>query len=110
MDQGRPLMPFGVMGGQFQAVGHLHFLTHVFDRGYDPQRANEAPRSFAFGGKLTLESGFGDAVAADLAARGHDVAWSADPIGGCQAIYIDHDRGVLIGASDHRKDGLALGY
>ena len=110
VENGVPVMPFGVMGGQFQAVGHVHFLTHMFDRGYDPQRANEAPRSFAFGGKLTLEPGFGDAVAADLVARGHDVAWSAGPIGGCQAIYVDHARGILIGGSDHRKDGLALGY
>lgn len=110
MKDGSPVMPFGVMGGQFQAAGHAHFLTHVLDRGYDPQRANEAPRSFAFGGTLTLEPGFGEAVRADLEARGHATRWSADPIGGCQAIYIDHRRGVLIGGSDHRKDGLALGY
>lgn len=110
MQDGVPVMPFGVMGGQFQAVGHAHFLTHMFDRGYDPQRANEAPRSFAFGGQLTLEPGFGEAVRADLEARGHRTAWSADPIGGCQAIHIDHARGVLIGGSDHRKDGMALGY
>ena len=107
---GVPVMPFGVMGGQFQAAGHAHFLTHVLDRGYDPQRANEAPRSFSFGGLLTLEPGFGDAVRGNLEARGHRVAWSNEPIGGCQAIYIDHDRGVLIGGSDHRKDGMALGY
>jgi gamma-glutamyltranspeptidase/glutathione hydrolase len=107
---GVPVMPFGVMGGQFQAAGHAHFLTHVLDRGYDPQRANEAPRSFAFDGILTLEPGFGEAVRADLVGRGHRTVWSEDPIGGCQAIYIDHQRGVLIGGSDHRKDGMALGY
>lgn len=107
---GRPVMPFGVMGGQFQATGHAHFLSHVLDRGYDPQRANEAPRSFAFDGLLTLEPAFGEAVRADLAARGHRTAWATDPIGGCQAIFIDHSRGLLIGGSDHRKDGLALGY
>ena len=56
------------------------------------------------------EPGFGDAVRGNLEARGHRVAWSNEPIGGCQAIYIDHDRGVLIGGSDHRKDGMALGY
>lgn len=107
---GRPQMSFGVMGGQFQAAGHAHFLTHVLDRGYDPQRANEAPRSFAYAGVLNLEPSFDPAIGADLEARGHKVAWSEEPIGGCQAIYIDHERGVLIGGSDHRKDGLALGF
>jgi gamma-glutamyltranspeptidase/glutathione hydrolase len=103
-------MPFGVMGGQFQAVGHAHFLTHVLDRGYDPQRANEAPRSFAYDGALILEPGFGEAVRADLEDRGHRAIWAQRPIGGCQAILIDHQRGLLIGSSDHRKDGMALGY
>jgi gamma-glutamyltranspeptidase/glutathione hydrolase len=110
MKDGVPVMPFGVMGGQFQSVGHAHFLSHMLDRGYDPQRANEAPRSFAFGGKLTLEPAFGEAVRLDLEARGHQTEWARDPIGGCQAIFIDHKRGVLVGGSDHRKDGLALGY
>ena len=110
LKDGRPRMSFGVMGGQFQAAGHAHFLTHVLDRGYDPQRANEAPRSFAFGGTLTLEPTFAPAVAANLKSRGHDVVISDDPIGGCQAILIDEARGLLIGSSDHRKDGLALGY
>jgi gamma-glutamyltranspeptidase/glutathione hydrolase len=110
LKDGAPLMPFGVMGGQFQAVGHAHFLTHVLDRGYDPQRANEAPRSFAFDGALILEPGFGEAVRADLEDRGHRAIWAQRPIGGCQAILIDHQRGLLIGSSDHRKDGMALGY
>lgn len=110
LKDGLPVMPFGVMGGQFQAAGHAHLLSHMLDRGYDPQRANEAPRSFAYGGTLTLEPAFGDAMRADLEARGHRTVWSERPIGGCQAIYIDHQRGILIGSSDHRKDGLALGY
>lgn len=110
MKDGVPIMPFGVMGGQFQATGHAHFLSHMLDRGHDPQRANEAPRSFSFDGLLTLEPGFDHAIQADLEARGHRTAWASEPIGGCQAIYIDHARGVLIGGSDHRKDGMALGF
>jgi gamma-glutamyltranspeptidase/glutathione hydrolase len=107
---GRAVMPFGVMGGQYQAVGHAHILSQVLDRGFDPQMANEQPRSFAFGGVLALEPTHGEQVRADLSARGHRVEWAAEPHGGCQAIWIDHDKGVLLGGSDHRKDGMALGY
>ena len=32
------------------------------------------------------------------------------PWGGAQAIVIDRASGVLVGASDGRKDGIALGY
>jgi gamma-glutamyltranspeptidase/glutathione hydrolase len=105
---GRPVMPLGVMGGQYQATGHVHFISGILDRGLDPQQASDAPRSFAYDGKLTLETTIPAAVAADLTARGHDVAWAQDPLGGCQAIWVDHARGVMFGASDHRKDGFAL--
>ena len=107
---GRAVMPFGVMGGQYQAVGHAHFVHRTLDRGMDPQQAAEAPRSFAFRGKLQVERANPELIVADLAARGHEIDVRRVPLGGCQAIWIDHDRGVLIGGSDPRKDGLALGY
>ncbi len=106
---GRPVMPFGVMGGHYQATGHAHFLSQVLDQGLDIQSASDAPRSFAFGGELSLESTMDADVQAELARRGHAVKVADEAIGGAQAIWIDHARGVLFGASDHRKDGLALG-
>jgi gamma-glutamyltranspeptidase / glutathione hydrolase len=110
MKGGEALMPFGVMGGHYQATGHAHFLSGVFDRGLDVQAACDAPRSFATGGRLELEPTVPEDVGAELARRGHDVAVVDAPIGGCQAILIDRARGALFGASDPRKDGLALGY
>ena len=103
------LMPFGVMGGHFQACGHAHFLTNVIDYGMDPQEALDCPRAFHFGGVLTLETTIGAATAERLAALGHAVEWADVPHGGGQAIRIDRATGVLTGASDPRKDGCALG-
>ncbi len=106
---GRPAMALGVMGGQYQATGHAQMLSAVLDRGLDIQAASDLPRSFAFDGKLQLEPTVPDEVAKDLAARGHVIEIVDEPLGGCQAIYVDHERGVLFGATDHRKDGIAMG-
>jgi gamma-glutamyltranspeptidase/glutathione hydrolase len=80
----------------------------MLDFGLDAQAAIDAPRSFADGESLALETGYSEAVAHDLAARGHRVVRRDKPLGGAQAIVIDGD--VLIGASDPRKDGAAIGY
>ncbi len=107
---GRSVMPFGIMGGQYQAVGHAHFAHRMLDRGMDPQQAADAPRIFAFRGKLRVEQFVPEPIVAELARRGHDIDVAKVPLGGCQAIWIDHERGVLIGGSEPRKDGMALGY
>ncbi|WP_323767496.1 gamma-glutamyltransferase family protein [Marinovum sp.] len=108
-EAGRVSMPFGVMGGQYQACGHARFVTNLRDFGMDPQSAIDAPRAFVDDGRLQLERGYAPEVAAKLAALGHDVVTPDEPIGGAQAIAM-RDEGVLEGASDPRKDGCAIGY
>ncbi|MCA0401904.1 MAG: gamma-glutamyltransferase family protein [Proteobacteria bacterium] len=107
---GRIVAPFGVMGGHYQAAGHAAFLSGLIDRGLDVQAAIDAPRAFAFDGVLEIEPTHGEPVLADLASRGHVLKPRAQPMGGGQAIVIDHDRGVLVAGSDQRKDGMALGF
>ncbi len=110
MRGGRCELSFGVMGGGYQAMGHAHFVCNVVDYGMDIQSALDAPRVFFEGEKTMVERGVSAAAIEGLKSRGHDVMVRALPLGGGQAIRIDWDRGVLIGASDPRKDGCALGY
>ncbi|MTH79735.1 gamma-glutamyltransferase family protein [Paracoccus aestuariivivens] len=105
---GRVVMPFGVMGGHYQAAGHAAFLSGVIDRGMGVQEAIDQPRSFAFGGMLDLEKTIPPQTRTELEARGHTVRVLDAPIGGAQAIRIGD--GLLEGGSDSRKDGMALGF
>lgn len=109
-ENGRAIMPFGVMGGHYQAAGHAALLSQLLDCGLSLQAAIDTPRSFAFNGVLEVEPGIGAGTRADLAARGHVVQVREGPMGGGQAIRIDHAAGVLHGGSDSRKDGMALGF
>ena len=109
--EGRAVMPFGVVGGDYQAVGQAHFLHRMLDCEMDPQQAVEAPRCFAHPrGVLEVEHTVAKPIVAELARRGHQIEIADPPLGGCQAIWIDNERGVLIGGADPRKDGVALGY
>ena len=106
---GKIEMPFGVMGGAYQPCGHARFLTNMEDFGMDAQTAIDAPRCFAEGDTLTVETGYSEKVTQALADKGHTVVCAETPIGGAQAIRLRED-GMLEGASDPRKDGCALGY
>jgi len=108
--EGRVIMPFGVMGGAYQPTGHVRFLTNIVDFGMHPQQAIDGPRAFSEPGALQLERGYAPEVLQELRDLGHPVVVPEKPLGGAQAILIDHGRGVLQGASDPRKDGAAIGY
>jgi len=108
----KAVMPFGVMGGAYQAFGHAQFLTRYFDYGLDIQEAMDCARFFAepATGKVEIECGVPTAAIAALHHRGHEFVRPVRPIGGSQAIWIDWQEGVLAGGSDPRKDGCAIGY
>ena len=101
---------FGVMGGDYQPVGHAQLIGHLIDDGLDPQAALDRPRIMSYPDDLMVESGVPIPVRRELARAGHRVIGTDEPLGGGQAIIVDRKRGVLIGGSDPRKDGLALGY
>jgi gamma-glutamyltranspeptidase/glutathione hydrolase len=103
-------MPFGVMGGHFQPMGQTLLLSNIFEFGMDVQEALDAPRLFPRDGQVQVERGISADVVTGLEALGHScIAWDK-PHGGGQAIMIDRARGCLIGGSDPRKDGCAIGY
>lgn len=113
---GNPLMSFGVMGGHMQAQGHLQMMLRIIGEGTNPQSASDAPRWHVNADfSVSLETGNSDAVSQSLADRGHVMVPTNRPgpfgglFGGAQlALKLDH--GGYCAASDHRKDGQAVGF
>jgi len=110
----QPWLCYGVMGADMQAQGHVQVALNMIDFAMNVQEAIEAPRYRILGGRhVALERAIPHAVRDTLAAMGHILAPYGDQsvsYGGGQGILIDHERGVLQGGSDYRKDGCAIGY
>jgi gamma-glutamyltranspeptidase/glutathione hydrolase len=108
-------MSFGVMGGGIQPQGHVQVLVNLIDLGMGLQQAIDAPRYRYMSGKdILLEDEIPATVIARLLALGHRRTSPRgilrSSMGGGQAIMIDPVSKTLMGASDPRKDGLAMGY
>ncbi len=101
---------FGVMGADYQPVGHAHLLTNLVEYAMDPQQALDSPRAMAYPGDLEVERGVPVGTREGLRRRGHRLVEAEAPLGGGQCILVDRRRGMLIGGSDPRKDGIALGF
>ena len=111
LKNGRAAVSFGVMGGDYQPMGHAHVFSNLVDFGMSAQDAIDHPRLFwGEDGVLDAEAGIGADVRAQLVAMGHQVRDAASPHGGGQLVAIDEESGFLIGASDSRKDGCAMGW
>lgn len=104
------VMAFGVTGGHFQAAGQLQVLMNIVDYGMSLQEAIDQPRMFARGDLFHVERPVPDSIRKGLRQLGHAPDLSPDPLGTCHAIWADHGRGLFLGGSDGRRDGLAIGY
>ena len=113
---GKPVMSYGVMGGDMQPQGHMQTLVRMLDYGQQPQAACDAPRwkvnrNFS----LDLESTMSPDLVAALQAKGHAMQSLNDPymdFGSGQFIWrlsdeVDHG---YVAASDSRRDGHAVGF
>jgi len=112
MKDGKLFMSYGVMGGDMQTQGHVQVLSAMIDLGLDVQHAIEMPR-FRYAGArgVMMETEMGAGVIEKLKARGHTgLPAPRSSMGGGQAIVVDFATGALMGGSDVRKDGMALGY
>jgi gamma-glutamyltranspeptidase/glutathione hydrolase len=106
----QPWLSFGVMGGDMQPQGHVQVLLNLIDFGMNIQEAGEAPRFRHSVAGLALESAISPEARFGLNQRGHSLVTQIGIFGGFQGIRFDRQRGVMMGGSDPRKDGLAIGY
>ena len=106
LEQGRPMLGMGVVGGIMQPQGQLQILHRVLG-GADLVTAVEAGRFRLIGnGQVTTEATLEPAWRAAIARSGYELVDTADVIGGfggAQAIL--HMGDTLTAAADPRRDG-----
>ncbi len=119
---GKPFLSFGVMGGDFQPMGHSQIIMNLIDFDMNLQEAGDAPRWDHTGGAsptgkttkntglIRVESGIPYSTIRGLMDRGHKIGIARGVYGGYQAILWDEKNKVYHGASESRKDGQAVGY
>ncbi|RKX78065.1 MAG: gamma-glutamyltransferase [Spirochaetes bacterium] len=109
---GKPVGPFGVMGGFMQPQGHLQVVMNMIDFNCNPQEALDAPRwQWVEGKKVLVEKDFDRKILQGLLDRGHqiEVATEYESFGRGQIIMCD-ESGMLWGGTEKRCDGyIALG-
>ena len=117
-EAGRPLLSFGVMGGDMQPQGQAQVISNIVDFGLGLQEAGDSPRWHHDGGMeptgedlgaigwLNLETGVPEATQAALAKLGWPMRPAPGGYGGYQAIQAHPGR--YAAATEMRKDGTAL--
>ncbi|MBQ9564663.1 MAG: gamma-glutamyltransferase family protein [Synergistaceae bacterium] len=109
---GQPVGPFGVMGAFMQPQGHVQVVANLVDYAMNPQEALDAPRwQWTSGKKVLLERAVPEAVARDLAARGHEIEILDDSTSfGRGEIIVQTPYNSLAGATEPRTDGCVAAW
>jgi len=113
---GKPVVSFGVMGGDVQAQAHVQVVSNLVDYDLNIQEALDFPRfHYVDGARVALEPEYSSAVREQLGRMGHEVCGEEAVMlrggfGGGQGIMIDPATGYFWGGSDRRKDGCAIGF
>ena len=116
-----PVLVGGTPGGDFQPQWNIQTITGLIDGDLDVQAATEQPRwqfqpatypierGEAF--SLTVEDRLGEETIVELEGMGYPITragmWGAG--GSVQVIARDPETGILVGGSDPRAEGMAVG-
>ncbi|RXZ02016.1 gamma-glutamyltransferase family protein [Fictibacillus sp. S7] len=110
---GKPVGPFGVMGGYMQPQGHVQVIMNTIDFGLNPQSALDAPRwQWIEGKEVLVERSVPQHIAEELVRKGHDVKVAMDggAFGRGQIIWRNSETGVLTGGTEGRTDGAVAAW
>lgn len=118
---GKPWLCVGVTGGDTQVEGQAQVLINLIDYGANVYQAGaasrwehlvpggEPPQGLSVG-SYALEQGLYQNVWLGLKSLGYQTLQTNKTSGRYHGIRIDSDKGILMGASDPRNDGAAIGY
>lgn len=108
--KGRPFLILGSPGGSKIIGAVLNVIVNIIDFGMSLENALSAPRIINRGGAIELEPQLYENtyLKRELERRGHPVVLSP-VIGNVQAIHFDFETDTIIGLSDPRGNGEALG-
>lgn len=111
-ENGRPIGPFGVMGGYMQPQGHLQVVMNLLDFHLNPQMCLDAPRwQWKEGLLFKVEPGFDPEWVEAMRRRGHQIEAAKNRFSfGRAEMIVRMENGIYVGATESRTDGCCAGY
>ncbi len=111
LKDGNVFLVTGSPGGARIITTTLQVIMNVIDHGMNIQEAVNAPKIHHqwLPDEIRIEKGISLDTIKILTSMGHKVSLKG-PMGAASSVLVDQETGLLYGASDPRRQGLALGY